>query len=260
MAARAIWKGVIRFGAVRVPVKLYSAVQDRGVHFRLLHAADRVPVEQRMVHGGTGDEVPHEQVRKGYEVERGMFVVLEDEDLDTLEPEASREIEVLRFLPRGGISHQWYDRPYWLGPDGDEEAYFALALGLRRSGREGVARWVMRKKDYVGALRAEGEHLILNTLRHAEEVVVADELPAPGGRALDPKELQLAEQLVSALADRFDPKQYHDEYRERVHELVAAKAEGQTVAFEPYEERKRPRSLARALEASLRAAKERARA
>ena len=258
MAARAIWKGVIRFESVEVPVKLYSAVESGGgVHFRLLDEETETPVRQRMVHPRSGDEVPFAETRKGYEVEKRSFVVLEDEELDELQPEPSRDIEITRFVPTDEIDHRWYDRPYYLGPDTSagetaEREYFALAEALARKDREGVARWTMRNKEYVGALRPEGDHLVLVTLRHAGEVIPASELEAPSGRALASAEVAMAEKLVSALEDELDLTRYRDEYRGRVLELVRAKAEGRTIeAPEPEPEEEAPASLAKALEASL---------
>lgn len=259
MAARAIWKAVIRFGEVAVPVKLYSAVEDRDVHFRLLHETDLVPVKQRMVHPGTGDPVPWDEIRRGWETGDGRIVVLEDEELEEVEPEPSRDIEITRFLDPAIVNHQWYDRPYYLGPDGDSDAYFALSEALGEEDVEGIARWVMRKREYQGALRREGEHLMLVTLRNAEEVVSADTLPAPGGRELDPREVDMAEQLVAALSADFEPEAFDDEYRERVMELVESKARGETIELREYRARREPseEDLTGALEASLRGMKDR---
>lgn len=257
MAARAIWKGALHVGdEPPVAVKLYSAAQDRRIHFRLLHAKDTTPVQQRMVSGDSCEPVPSEQVQRGFQVEPGVFVLLEDEELAGLEPEPTREVQVLTFVPRGAIDVPWYDRPYWLGPDGDQEAYFALARALEETGREGIARWTMRKKSYVGALRAEHGRLLLNTLRRSEEVLRAEELEAPGGRALDDREIELAERLLSSLEDRFDPAAYKDEYRERVMALIESKAEGKPMKLPKPKRRRAEKSLVKALEQSLRRAKE----
>lgn len=250
MAARAIWKGSLVLGRQRVPVKLYSAVQDQKVHFHLLHAKDGARVEQRMVDPESGEVVPYGSIRKGYEDE-GVMVALEEEELAGLEPEPSRDVELTRFVPVGAIDHQWYDRPYWVGPDGDEEAYFGLVAALRRQEREGVARWVMRKRPYAGALRVEGEHLMLIALRHAGEVVLGSELEAPGGRALDARERKLAEQLVEALAGPFDASEYRDTYRDEVRKLIEAKAAGKRVRKKKAPAPRRSESLEKALAASL---------
>lgn len=256
MAARAIWKGVIRFGDVGVPVKLYAAVEDRSVHFRLLHEPDLVPLEQRMVHPVTEEEVPYEEARRGFETPEGI-VVLDEDELEALEPEPSREIEVHRFVPTGEIDHRWYLRPYWLGPDDSDAAYAALARALEEADREGVASWTMRGKEYHGALRVREGRLDLITLRHAEEVVSVADLEAPGGRELAGPERDMAMQLIEALAGEFTPEAWRDEYRARVLELVEAKASGQVVRFEPVRRKGPAGSLEEALAASLEAARER---
>jgi DNA end-binding protein Ku len=257
MAARAMWKGVIRFEDIEVPVKLYSAVENRSVGFRLLHEKDLVPVKQQMVHPDTGKVVDASDVKRAFQLEDGDLVMLDDEELADLEPDASRDIEITRFLETDVITHQWYDRPYFLGPDDDEDAYFALAEALRRKGREGIARWVMRKKDYVGALRVQGDYLILMTLRRAGEVVPAGALKPPSGRALDRREVNMATQLVAALEDELDLTAFRDEYRDRVLELVEAKAEGKVIEFPEAKQKQQEESLEKMLAASLKATKKR---
>src|SRR6185437_6550615 len=160
MAARAIWKGSLKIGKTRIPVKLFSAVTDRTVRFHLLDDRAKLRVKQHMVSPDSGDEVAAEEIQKGYEIEPGRFVIITQEELEALEPEPSREIEVAEFVPPAAISQQWYERPYYLAPDSDEKAYFALAEALKNRDREGVAHWVMRKKYYVGALRSEGDYLV----------------------------------------------------------------------------------------------------
>jgi DNA end-binding protein Ku len=253
--ARAIWKGALVIGRERVPVKLYSAIESSGVHFRLLHEPDRVPVEQHMVNPETDDVVPSDRVRRGYEVEAGTFVVLDEEDLEQAEPEPSRDIELLRFLPLDEIDGRWYDRPYYLGPDGSDEAYFACCEAVRQREVEGLARWTMRKKEYLGSLRERDGHLLLVTLRHAGEVVDAGALPAPSGRRLDEREVAMAEQLVSALAGPFEAEQFRDEYRERVEELIASKAEGRELQIERPEPAPQEASLEEALRRSVEGAR-----
>ena len=260
MAARAIWKGVLRFGGVELPVKLYSAVEDRKVHFRLLSPETKQPIRQRMVDPETEEEVPSEEIRKGYEVEPGRFVVFGDEDFEALRPEPSRDIEVTRFVEDGAIHSQWYDRPYFVGPDPDAEGspgdYAALAAALHGSGRQGVARWVMRNKSYAGALRSDGEHLMLVTLRRAGEVISARDLEAPSGPELEDRELRLAERLVEEYEEDLDLAAFRDEYRDKVRELVAAKAEGKGVKLKKFRPRREEEgSLADALEKSLAARK-----
>jgi DNA end-binding protein Ku len=254
--ARAMWKAALRFGKDELPVKLYAAVEDRGVHFRLLHAKDHAPVTQRMVDPVGEAEVPLEEVRRGLEVEKGVYVVLDERELGAVQPAPSRAIEVTRFVPRAAIDPGWYRRPYWLGPDGRDAEYFALARALEESERHGVARWVLRKKRYVGALAGRGGYLALIAMAPAEEVVTSAQLPRPEGSPIRKEERQLAEQLLAALDAPFDPAALRDPLRERLRELVEAKAEGRTLAPEREPERRAPKDLQRALRASLAAAKE----
>jgi len=260
MAARAIWKGELKIGSSKVPVKLYSGVTDRTVHFHILDDKHLARVKQHMVSPDTGEEVATEEIQKGYEIEPGKFVLLEDDELEALEPKPSREIEIAEFVPTEAISQQWYERPYYLAPDGDEKAYFALAEALHKTNREGIAHWVMRNKAYVGALRAEGEYLMLVTLRNAEEVISASELPKPAGRAPTQKELSMAKQLVELLEDEFNPADYKDEYRQRVMEFIEHKAKGQAPRLRAVKAKRKSTSLDSVLAKSLAALRKEKRA
>lgn len=256
MPARAIWKGVLKIGRESVPVKLYSAVQDRAVHFHILDARTEQPVKQRMVEPESGEEVPHEDIQRGLEVEPGTFVLIQQAELDAVAPKPSTDIEVTRFVPPERINHQWYDRPYYLGPDGESEGdYFALAKALEGAELEGVARWVMRNKEYLGALRVRGKYLMLVTLRHAGEVLSPKELPKLTGRAPDPREIEMARQLVTVLEDEFRPEDFRDEYRDRVLDFIQAKAKGRKPKLQKIEQRPAAGSLLDALSASLKKTK-----
>jgi DNA end-binding protein Ku len=251
-AARAIWKSEIRFGPITVPVKLYAAVSDRSVHFHLLHATDRVRVEQRLVNPKTGRAVEPEEAQRGYPIARDEFVVLEPDELAALAPEKSREISIVRFVPRDALAPAWYARPYHLGPDGDAGSYLALAEALAKRERIGIARWVLRGRHHVGALCARDGRLALIALRSREEVVSADELAPAEGRSPDRRELELAEQLVGALTGTFDPASFRDEYQERVRALVEAKARGRKPRLAALPRTRRSAApLARALERSV---------
>ncbi len=254
--ARAMWKGRITFADVVVPVKLYAAVEDQKVHFRLLHAADGLPVEQRMVDPDQEEPVAPDDVRRGVEVDKGRFVVLDARELESVVPPPSRDIEVIRFVDRSLLGPEWVQRPYYLGPDGDPSLYFALVEALRREGKIGIARWVMRKHGQIGALMVQGDYLMLLRMRSAAEIVEVGKLEIPRGRRADRKEIELARQLVGALEDTFDPAAYTDEYRQRVQELVDAKASGKTLRLPRRSERPKTEDLGDALRRSLRAAKE----
>ncbi len=251
MAARAIWKGQIQIGTAKMPVKLYSGVVDRAVRFHILDDKHLMRVKQHMVSPDSGDEVANAEIRKGYEIEPGKFVILTEKDLEDLEPKPSRDIEITEFVPPEAISQQWYERPYYLAPDGDEKAYFALAEALQNTGREGIAHWVMRNKPYVGALRAEGGYLLLFTLRNAEEVISARDLPKPAGRAPTQKELNMAKQLVGLLEGEFNPADYKDEYRQRVMEFIEKKAKGKAPRLHAVKTKRKASSLDSVLEKSL---------
>jgi DNA end-binding protein Ku len=252
MVARTIWKGVICFGEFRLPVRLHSAVVDRTVHFHLLHDADLVRVRQRLVDPLSGQTWSHQDTKRGYQVQRGRFVMLHDQELAELEPKPSRDIAVACFVPRHVIGHAWYDRPYYLGPDGHEKAYAALAEALEQQQCEGLARWTFRRKEYVGALTSNHSALMLITLRYEGEVLSASALERPEGRPILRKERDMAQQLIHTLDDDFRPEEFRDDYRHRVLEMIEAKRRGES--WEPGEQepqRDEEESLEKALAASL---------
>jgi len=226
--ARALWKGTIRFGPVRVPVKLYTAVRDTGVHSHLIHDADRQRLQQRMVCPQDEAVVDQEQTIKGYEIEEDQYVVVEPRELEVLEPEASRDIEVMEFIGAGKVDARYLDRTYFLGPDQDEAVYVNLAESLKQTGLAGMGRWVMRGKSYLGVLEQRDGVLSLITHRYADEVVPADSLEF---QRVEPtkKETTLAKNLVDELTDEFHPEQYHNEYEAKLRSLIEAKAQGQEV-------------------------------
>ena len=251
MSIRAMWKGVIHFDSVRVPVKLYGAVEDRNVHFRLLHRQDLEPVHQHLVNPDTDEVVPYEETRRAYVTEAGDRVLLEPSELEALEPEASRDIEILGFLPAHEIDHRWYDRPYYLGPDEDSAEFFALAEAMEGMQVEGLARWVMRNKSHVGALQLYQGYPMLMSLHHTEEVIPVESLAAPEGPPLDKRELGMARQLIEMLDAEFQPQEFHDEFRERVLEMLAAKAKGKKVRKRSPEAHARSMDISQALAASI---------
>lgn len=254
--ARAIWKGVIQLGDEQLGVGLYSAVQDRTVHFHLLHAKDHAPVEQHIVRKDTGKDVPKEQIRKAFSLDRHTAVILQAEDLARLVPPESRDIRILRFVPPAALSDQWYERPYYLAPDEDKDGYFALAAALERQGVIGIARWTMRKKRYVGALGTFDGYLTMTTLRRADQVLAFSGVEPAKSVAPQPHELKLAEQLVASISGNFEPQQWQNEYRQRLHALIDAKAKGNRI--EPVRAIKKARqvNLADALRASIASARE----
>jgi|SRR5436853_629274 len=255
MSARAIWKARLKFNSTTAPVRLYSAIVDRTVHFHILDSKTRSRVKQHMVNPETGEEVPSNEIQKGYSIEPGLYVVLTLEELEKLKPEASRDIEITRFVSPDEISSQWYDRAYYLGPDGDEKDYFALAEALENKNKEAVARWVMRGKQYSGALRSQDGYLMLITLRPAAEVISAEDLKPPEGRALEKNELKMAKELIGFLEGEFDPMEFIDEYRDRVLEFIEKKAAGKKPKLEKATTKRAAKSLETVLSKSLAALK-----
>ncbi|HEU5075126.1 MAG TPA: Ku protein [Polyangiaceae bacterium] len=259
MTARAMFRASLELGALTLPLKFYAAVESTGVHFRLLHVEDGVPVKQRLVDPETGDVVPPEEYQRGFLAKPENFVVLTDEDRAALEPASSRAIETLRVLPEGTINHQWYVRPYYLGPDGGQavtEQYFVLVEALSQAHLEVLVEWVMRKREYFGVLRAEGGYLMVHALRHAGEVIDQSALPHPTGRQLDKKELEMAGKLVEMLSGDFDPQEFEDAYQTRLLDFVEKKARGNVTKLgKPKRKREADESLGQLLSASLKQAR-----
>lgn len=251
MSARAIWNGTLRLGKHEVPVKMYSAVEDRAVHFKLLDAKKHEHVEQQIVRKDTGAEVPREDRRKAFPLDNGEAVILQPEELAALEPPASRDIHLCRFVSTGLLRDPWFDRPYYLGPDGDDDAYFALTRAVADKQVDGIARWVMRKKRYLGALLTEGDYLMMITLRRSQQVLAMPAVQPSRTRAPSEAELKLATQLVDSIAGEFEPDKWHNEYHERLCALIDAKLHGDKIKPFKRPERAASDSLEDALRASL---------
>ncbi|MDG9723166.1 non-homologous end joining protein Ku [Streptomyces sp. DH41] len=232
--ARAIWTGVITFGLVSVPVGLFTATQDHTIHFHQLQRGTSDRVRNRRVNERTGEEVASGDIVKGYEVGEGEYVVVEPEELDEIAPGRSQTLEITDFVDLDRIAPVYFGRTYYVAPRGKEylKVYELLRTALAEAGKVGVATFVMRSRQYLTALRADDEVLVLQTLHWADEVRdPVEELPElPSGRADRGKELDMAMRLVDALSGPWDPAHYHDTYQERVRELVRAKAEGEEVA------------------------------
>ncbi|MER7775283.1 Ku protein [Streptomyces sp. NPDC096191] len=232
--ARAIWTGVITFGLVSVPVGLFTATEDHTVHFHQLQRGTSDRIRNRRVNQRTGDEVDAADIVKGFEVSDGEYVVVEPGELDEIAPGRSRTLEITDFVDLDRIEPVYFGRTYYVAPRGEEylKVYELLRTALAETGKAGVATFVMRNRQYLTALRAEGRVLLLQTLHWADEVRdPVEELPElPKGRVGRGKELDMALRLVDALSGPWDPERYHDTYQEKVRELVRAKAEGEEIA------------------------------
>lgn len=253
---RAMWKANIAVGKLKVPIKLYSAIEDRSIKFRMLHRKDQAPVEQHIVRKDTREEVPASEIRKAYAVSNDTAVVLQPEDLEKLTPAESRDITLLRFVDPHHIDDQWYDRPYYLGPDEGTESYAAFAQALAESKLTGIASWVMRKKRYVGALTPVEGFLALTTMRRADQILSFAGVKPTGKAKPQANELKLAQQLVESISSDFDPAFWKNDHRLRLLKMIDAKAHGKALAPVRIQRRKAPQSLADNLKASLAAVRE----
>jgi DNA end-binding protein Ku len=256
-----MWSGAISFGLVNVPVKLYSAVSRKTVRFHQLNADTGHRIAQKRVDSVTGEEVPYEQIVKGFELTKERYVVITPEELDSVAPEKTRAIDIEDFVDLEDIDPIFYDHPYYLVPDkGSAKAYGLLLEAMRESGKVAIARVVLRSKEQLVAIRPAGDVLTMETMIFHDEVVPTDDLDGvPDAKDLKTtdRELKMAQQLIASLSSDFEPSKYHDEYREKVLELVERKAEGEEIAIQPEaEEPAKVPDLMAALEASLAAVKD----
>jgi DNA end-binding protein Ku len=258
---RAIWSGAISFGLVNVPVKLYSAVQRKTVRFHQLHDQTGSRIQQRRVDPTTGEEVLYENIVKGYEITPDHYVVITQEELESLDPVKTRSIDITDFVALDQIDPIFFDHPYYLAPaPGGEKAYELLRRGMEESGRVGIGRVVIRSKESLVAIRPSGPALAMETMLFPDEVVdpdSLDEVPVEGVK-FDKRELEMAQQLIDTLSGDFEAGKYRDEYRERVLEMIERKAQGEEIAVQPAaEEPEKVPDLMAALEASIKAVKDR---
>jgi DNA end-binding protein Ku len=254
--ARAIWSGAISFGLVNVPVKLYSATSPRTVRFHQLSGKTGARIRQKRVDSSTGDEVAFEDIVKGYELTPDRYVLIEPEELEALDPKVTKTIDIEEFVDLADIDPIYYDHSYYLAPaTGGAKAYRLLLEAMREAGKVAIGRVVIRSKQQLCALRPAGEVMALSTMLFGDEVLPADrldELEAIGDAQASERELNMAQQLIASLSADFDPGKYHDEYRDRVLNLIERKAAGESIAVAPEAEETTPApDLMAALEASL---------
>jgi DNA end-binding protein Ku len=256
---RSIWSGAISFGLVNVPVKLYSAVSRKTVRFHQLHDADHVRIQQKRVCPADGEEVAYDNIVKGYEISPDQYVVIEPEELEALDPKKTRSIDIQEFVDLSEIDPIYFDHPYYLAPGtGASKAYRLLLAAMRETNKVAIARVVIRQKENLVAIRATGDVLTMATMVFHDEVIdpgTIDEVPDDDAEA-SKREIEMAEQLIESLTGDFEPEKYHDEYRERVLELIEAKAAGEEISIQPPEEPAKVPDLMAALEASLAAVKD----
>jgi DNA end-binding protein Ku len=250
---RSIWNGTIAFGLVTVPIKVYSATESHTVHFHEVHAKDGSRIEHRRICPKEGKEVDYKDIVKGYEVSRGTWVELTDDEIAAAAGSRSRRLDIDHFVPADDIDPDFYERAYYLGAqDKSKDAYALLHAALERSGRAGVGRWIFRNRERTVVLRAIGDVLAIHTMRFADELVDPGDLELGRVRRKpSEREIKMASSLVDGLHTTFDPAAYEDSYRDAVLEVVARKAQGKNIEPPADEEPQAADDLLAALEASL---------
>jgi DNA end-binding protein Ku len=233
--ARAIWKGSISFGLVNIPVGLYTAETRDEIHFKMLDKKTMSPIHYKRVSEESGKEVAWEEHVRGYEFEKGKYVVLSDEDLKRAAPEATQTIDISDFVDLDEISPLYFDKPYYLGPDKKgAKSYALLRETLRRTGKVGIAKVVIRTRQYLAAVVARGDVLTLELLRYAHELRDPSELDIPKGKeGVSERELEMAERLVEGMVEAWDPEKYKDDYRRDVMKMIEERVEAGQLESSP---------------------------
>lgn len=228
--ARAIWKGSISFGLVQIPVGLFSAASPDELSFRQLDKRNMSPIGYKKYNKNTGEDVDGGEIVKAYEYESGQYVVLSDEDLRRANPEKTQTVEITDFVDLDEIRAVYFDKPYYLAPTGkNKKAYALLREALRRTGKVGIAKVVIRSREYLSAVVPDGDVLVLEILRYPEEIRATDDLEVPHGDAADlglnERELEMAERLVEGMTTEWDPAKYTDTYRNDLMQLIQQRIE-----------------------------------
>lgn len=225
-----IWKGAVTFGLVNIPVEMRPAVRTDRLSFRLLHEEDLSPVGYERVCQADGETVPWNEIVKGYEYEKGKFIVMTDEDFDAAAVESSRALDILDFVKEEEIDPRYFETPYYLVPaKGGEKAYALLREAIRESETVGIGKIVVRQKQHLAAIKVVGDALVLEMMRFAHELVDASGISFPAADGLRPQELQMAQQLIASLAESFDPSKYTDDYRANLMRIIRAKMKGKKI-------------------------------
>jgi DNA end-binding protein Ku len=255
---RPIWSGAISFGLVNVPVKAYSAVHDHTVHFHQLQKGTGARIQYQKVSAKTGRKVDSDDIEKGFEVSKGKYVVIEDEEFEAMRPESTRSIDITDFVELACVDPIYYENTYWLGTSDDSgrRAYRLLLAAMEDAERVGIGSVVMRNKQYLAAIRPLDGALAMSTMRFADEILPRSEIDdVPSARSKpDAKEVRLAMQIIESLASEWEPKRYHDTYTEEMRELINRKAKGKKIEAPAPEEKERTAEvvdLMAALQASL---------
>jgi DNA end-binding protein Ku len=235
-----IWKGSLSFGLVNIPVEVRTAIQGDHISFRMLHEDDLSPIKYERVSASTGEPVPWNEIVKGYEYDKGKFVIITDEDFKTAAVESSKTLEIVDFVKENEIDPRYFETPYFLVPSkGGEKAYALLREAIRKTGSVGIGKIIIRQKQHLAGIKVVGEALVLEIMRFANELIDTNTLNLPDASLVRPQELQMAEQLVNSLAEPFDPTKYADEYRANLMRVIHAKMKGKKLTLKPEPEAER---------------------
>jgi DNA end-binding protein Ku len=229
----AIWKGSLAFGLVNIPVELRTAVRADHISFRMLHEEDLSPIKYERVCQADGEPVPWNEIVKGYEYQKGKFVVLTDEDFKAAALESSKTIDILDFAQQEEIDPRYFETPYYLVPSkGAEKSYALLREAIRTTGTVGIGKIIIRQTQHLASIKVLGDALVLEIMRFSNELVDPNEYSFPSRDEVRPQELKMAEQLVENLAEPFDPSRYTDDYRENLMKVIKAKMKGKKAKLE----------------------------
>jgi DNA end-binding protein Ku len=253
---RTMWKGAISFGLVSIPVKMYPATEEKSVSFNQLHDEDFGRIRYKRVCEKDGEEVAFANIVKGYEYEKDHYVVLTDEELDSVPVESTRAIDIIQFVDIAEIDPIYFKKTYYLVPDETGvKAYALLRNSLGEDGKVGIAKVAFREKEHLCALRIKDEVFVLETMYWPDEIRRADFEELDKAPKVRPQEVQMAQSLIESLTDEWDPSQFRDEYREALLEIVEKKVQGQEIEVVEEPEPTRVADLMEALKASVEAAK-----
>ena len=231
---RALWKGSISFGLVNIPIELHTAVRNHRPHFRMLHAKDKSPVKFERVCIRDGHPVAWEDLVKGYEYQKGHFVVVTKDDFEAAALEKTRTVDIIDFVKADEIDDRYFETPYYLVPaKGGERAYALLRDAIRESGRIGIAKFILRETQHLAAVEVIEQSLVLTVMRFADELVDVTQFDLPGDAGVRKAERDMAKALVNSLAAEWDPSKYTDEYRDNLMRVIRAKMKGKAAHLEP---------------------------
>jgi DNA end-binding protein Ku len=240
---RAIWKGSISFGLVNIPIALYPATRKEDLRFRLLRAKDLSPVNYKRVAEKDGKEVPWDEIVKGYEYEKGKYVVLKDEDFQRVDLEATQTVDIQDFVKQEEIDPVFFNKPYYLEPQkGGDKAYVLLREALEKTGKVGIAKVVIKTRQYLAGVKAENDVLVLELMHFAEELADPGKLHLPKKIEPGKREIDMATALVNSMSSKWDPKKYRDDYRDALMEVIEEKVEAGGKEVEEKPKKKAPPS------------------